>query len=189
MRATPLLVGIIIGLAGCIAMACTTDYQQGKDDVAYGGPNALEGKQPPGTSIDVGANNEAGASSGGTVTCGMQIDGGTCAVTFSGDIMTAWTAANCSLVSCHGGATPVNQPPIDTMNAKTTWNTLQAFTISSGLPYINPCSTDPTASAVAANMLADPGAKGGSHMPQSSQLPQADIDKINTWVACGAPNN
>lgn len=190
MRASaPVLVGLGLVFSCLIVAACTTDYQLGKDDVSYGGPNALQGKQPPGTSIDTSDDGGGTSSGGNTLKCGTQIDGGTCAVSWKTDIIGAWSTANCSSTACHGGPTPINQPSIDTTNATTTWMNLEAFTISTGLPYINPCSVDPTASAIGANMLADPGATGGSHMPQAGQLAQADIDKINMWVICGAPDN
>jgi hypothetical protein len=181
--------------------ACTTDYQLGQGDPNFGGPNALAGKRPPGatneTSNEAGAGSTSGASStpacvaaGGTLAGSSAPDGGTCAVSFSKEILAAFGLANCATAACHLGSTPRNPPQIEPSDGPGTWKILQGFTGSAGLPYINPCSTDDTKAAMGANMLPDPGpAKGGVHMPQGAQLPQGDIDKINIWLKCGSPNN
>ena len=57
------------------------------------------------------------------------------------------------------------------------------------LPYINPCSTDKTKSGIACNLYAT--GYCGVQMPLGGTpaTPQADIDKIEQWLACGSPNN
>ena len=175
--------------------ACTTDYQQGKGDPSYGGPNALAGQRPPGVTSDV--TSEAGAATetpGAKPACvaagGTAVDGGTCAVSFSKDILNSFGLANCGTTNCHGGVTPRNEPGIDPGDPGATWQHLQAFTISTGKPYINPCSTDDTTSTMGCNMIAEgqPGACG-VHMPSGAQLPADAVTKINTWLKCGSPNN
>ncbi|MDB4940751.1 MAG: hypothetical protein JWP97_285 [Labilithrix sp.] len=184
-------------LGGFLAItACTTDYQKGEGDVAYGGPNALSGKEPPDVTQEVTADGGGASSSGGAGAPACVAKGGTlvdagapCAVSFSKDILAAFGVANCNNTACHGGASPRNKPAIEPSDGPTTWAKFQSFTMSTAIPYINPCSTDPLASAMGQNLLANTGAKGGVHMPQGGQLEQADIDKVNTWLTCGSPNN
>lgn len=180
-----------------VVAACTTDYQQGKGDPVFGGPNALAGQRPPGATTDV--TNEAGAgASSGTVgskpKCvaagGAQVDAGTCAVSFSKDILGAFGLANCATANCHGGAVPRNEPRIEPSDGPGMWQEFQAFTISTGKPYINPCSIDDATSTLGCNLIAEgqPGACG-VHMPSGAQLPADAIAKVNTWLKCGSPNN
>lgn len=178
-----------------VVSACTTDYQKGEGDVAYGGPNSLSGKKPPGVSQDVAGEGGAASSSGtpGVPVCvskgGTLVDGGACAVKFSTDILAIFGTANCQNTACHGGTSPRNEPGIEPSDGNGTWTKFQAFTMSTGIPYIDPCTTDDLASAMGQNLLENTGAKGGTHMPQGAQLEQADIDKVNTWLKCGSPNN
>lgn len=192
---TRLLVAASLSAIVVAIAACTTDYQQGKGDPSFGGPNALAGQKPPGATSDV--TGEAGAATdtpGAKPACvgagGTLVPAATCAVSFSKEILNAFGLANCGTTNCHGGVTPRNEPAIDPGDPGATWQHLQAFTGSTGKPYINPCSTDDTKSAMGCNMLADPAPCGGGvHMPSGAQLPQADIDKINIWLKCGSPNN
>lgn len=177
--------------------ACTTDYQQGKGDPSFGGPNALAGQRPPGATTDITDDGGAGASSGvvgGTPKCvtagGKLAAAGTCAVSFKTDILGAFGLANCATANCHGGATPRNVPRIEPSDGPGMWQEFQAFTISTGKPYINPCSVDGTTSTIGCNLIAE-GQAGlcGVHMPSGAQLPAEAVTKINTWLKCGSPNN
>jgi hypothetical protein len=199
MRFRPSLMAAIC-LGGIVVVAaCTTDYQQGKGDPSFGGPNALAGQGPPGSTTDV--TDDAGAGPGGgtvgsTPKCvaagGTLADAGTCAVSFKNDILSAFGLANCGTTDCHGGALPRNQPRIEPSDAPGMWQEFQAFTPTTGAdrPYINPCSTDETKSALACNLIADgqPG-ECGIHMPSGAQMPADAVAKALTWVKCGAPNN
>lgn len=195
MRFRPsLLLAVLVSGGVLLIGACTTDYQQGKGDPAFGGPNALAGQRPPGATTDVldeaGAAGTSGGPVGSKTKCGTPVGGGACAVTFSKDVLGAFGLANCATANCHGGAVPRNEPRIEPSEAAGMWQEFQAFTISTGKAYINPCSTDPTQSAMGCNVLADPSSCGGGvHMPSGAQLPAGAIDKINTWLKCGAPNN
>ena len=192
---TMLALTCVLGLAA--GVACTTDYQQGKGDPSFGGPNALAGQRPPGVTSEVAAEAGGGTdtpgskpvcvAAGGTL---ISAEAGACTVSFSKDILAAFGVANCGTTNCHGGATPRNEPGIEPSDGPTTWQKLQAFTISTGLPYINPCTIDDTKSAMGCNMIAEgqPGACG-VHMPSGAQLPADAITKINTWLKCGSPNN
>jgi len=196
MRFRPSLIAAFCLSGGVLAVAaCTTDYQLGKGDPNYGGPNALAGQRQPGATVDVEA--EGGAtdptSIGSKPKCvssgGMEVDGGMCAVSFAKDVLAIYGTAGCSEVTCHGGATPLNQPRIEPSDGPGMWQEFQAFTLSNGKPYINPCSADPTQSTISCNLAAGPPTLCGTHMPQGGQITPADITKIETWLKCGAPNN
>jgi hypothetical protein len=187
-----------VGLAsGALAVtACTTDYQLGKEDPNYGGPNALAGQRPPGATVD----NEDGGGSSATTPIGSKpkcvaaggtlADAGTCAVSFSKDVLAAFGTAGCADANCHGGVTPRNEPRIEPSDGPAMWQELQAFTLSTGKPYLDPCSTDDKQSTMGCNLYASgtPGACG-VHMPSTGQLPADVITKIETWLKCGSPNN
>ena len=186
---------LCVALVVAAAAACTTDYQAGKGDPNFGGPNALAGQRPPGATNDIetdggGSTMVLGSKPKCVVAGMMQVDGGTCAVSFQKDVLGAFGSAGCSDPNCHGGATPRNEPRIEPSDGPAMWQEFQAFTISTGKAYINPCSIDPAGSAMGCNLLAT-GAAGacGVHMPSTGQLPADAITKVNTWLKCGAPNN
>ncbi len=197
------VLGLTMALtAGTAAIAaCTTDYQKGADDPNYGAPNALAGQQQPPSSQDLvsgntGGGSEGGASSsgGGSVACvkagGTLLgDAGPCTVSFKTDVLGAFGAASpqCSLPSCHGGATPPNPPRIDPGDPTGMYTEFAGFKLSNGAAYINPCSTDPTKAGIECNVAAQNGC--GAHMPQGGQLAADAITKIDTWLKCGSPNN
>lgn len=174
--------------------ACTTEYQQGKGDPPFGGPNALAGQRPPGATSDNATDGGGPASTtpGTKPKCvtggGTLADAGVCAVSFSKDVLGAFGTAGCANPNCHGGATPRNEPRIEPSDGPAMWQEFQAFTITTGKPYINPCSIEdtPEASTIYCNLLAT---SCGVHMPSGGQLPPDAVTKIQTWVKCGAPNN
>ena len=179
-----------VGLFVFVA-ACTTDYQKGLEDPNYGNPNALAGQRQPGPSSEV--TIDGGGSSGGagqTPACvtagGTLVDGGACAVSFK-TILAAFKTANCSLASCHGTATPPNEPRIDPDDPNGMWAEFSTFKLSNGTVYINPCSTDSAQSSIGCNVNA--AATCGSLMPAGVGLPANVVTDIDTWLKCGAPNN
>ncbi|HEY8073310.1 MAG TPA: hypothetical protein VIF62_04360 [Labilithrix sp.] len=186
--ARPLLL-VVAGVAIAVAAACTTDYQKGLDDPNYGGPNALVGeKQPPTSSELTGGGGEGGASSsGGGAACGMAVDGGPCAVSWSKDLVPAFQmGTSCSIVGCHGqGAAP----QFDLTNASGAYTALANWKIADGRYYIDPCSTDPTKGALECNVAKAAPQCGAQHMPTGGQLPDDVLTKIDTWSKCGSPNN
>ncbi len=195
--ATATLVLTVITLGAVAIGACTTDYQLGKGDPNYGGPNALAGQRPPGATVDELADGGA-TTSGGTVgskprcvTAGGAVaDGGKCAVSFAKDVLGEFGKAKCADTQCHGGATPRNEPRIEPSDGPAMWQEFQAFTLTTGKAYINPCSTDDKLSQMGCNLYASttPGACG-VHMPSTGQLPPDVVTKIETWLKCGSPNN
>ena len=67
-----------------------------------------------------------------------------------------------------------------------TYKNLLGYTASTGKAYLDPCSTDPTASAITCNLTMG----CGTPMPSGPGKVTADqATKIQTWVACGSPNN
>lgn len=174
-------------------VACTTDYQQGLDDPNYGGPNALSNQTPPGSTSD----QPSGTSSGGggsdpacvTKSKGTVVAQTTpCAVSFTTDIMAIFKAKTCtSAAGCHGTGNP---PPLINDDVGATYQALTNFTPSTGKIYVNPCSIDPTMSAIASNLnLAAAAGDRGTVMPPGAGLAAGDLDKVTKWVACGAPKN
>jgi hypothetical protein len=173
-----------------LVAACTTDYQKGVEDPNFGAPNALAGQKQPGPSSDTSTDG-GGTGAAGTPECvkagGALIDGGPCAVSFK-TILAAFKAASCQTAgSCHGGATPPNQPRIDPDDATGMWAEFASFKLSNGKPYINPCSTDPAQSTIGCNVNAT--APCGSVMPPGLGLAANVVADIDTWLKCGAPNN
>jgi hypothetical protein len=182
-------------VASAAVEACTTDYQLGKGDVSYGDPNGLHDQRPPASTTDIQAEGGAtSAAPGSTPDCvtagGALVEAGTCAVSFSKDILAAFGVAGCSAATCHGGVTPFNEPRIDPGDPGAMWTELQAYSLSNNVKYINPCSIDPTASSIGCNLSATGAASAcGTHMPQGADLPADAVTKIATWQACGSPNN
>lgn len=176
------------------AAACTTDYQKGLDDPTYGAPNALAGQKQPSATSDTATAGDGGGSSGaGTPACvaaggTLVADAGACSVTFK-SILASFKAANCQTAgSCHGGASPPNQPRIDPDDAAGMYAEFTTFKLSNGKLYVNPCSTAPTDSSIACN-VSSTGTCGSQLMPPGAGLPANVVTDINTWLACGAPNN
>ncbi len=186
-------VGIAFVSVGLFFAACTTDYQLGRNDPSFGGPNALAGQRPPGPTIDT-LTGDGGAAAGSTPKCvvagGTLVDAGPCAVSFSKDILSSFATANCNSAECHGGITPRNEPRVEPLDAPTMWQEFQGFTLSDGKPYINPCVADDKQSGMGCNLY-EVGVPGqcGVHMPSGSQIPPDVITKVETWLKCGAPNN
>ena len=172
-------------------VACTTDYQKNLEDPLFGNPNSLANATQPGPATDT--------ASGGAVKAlcvtngGALVDAGVCAVSFKTDDLGAFKAANCQTAgSCHGGATPPNQPAINPDDPAGAYNAFIAFKLSTSKAYVNPCSTDDTQSGIAANVDSTAAATDrGTLMPSgvATGLPADQVTKIRTWLKCGAPNN
>lgn len=197
MRRVALASAVVASAVALVAVACTTDYQKGLDDPNFGDPNALAGQKQPGATSEVASvpSGEGGAGGGGsTIACvasgGTVIDGGPCAVSFKNDVLPALGRSTCTQTSCHGGATPPTPPRIEPSDAPAMWQLFASFKMNTGnLPYINPCDKDKAKSGIACNLYAV--GHCGVQMPLGGTpaTPQADIDKIEQWLACGSPNN
>jgi hypothetical protein len=196
MRRVALASLFVASSVALVAMACTTDYQLGKNDPSFGDPNALAGQKQPGATTEVATipGAEGGAGGGSAIVCvatgGTVLDGGPCAVSFKNDVLPALGRSTCTQTSCHGGATPPTPPRIEPSDAPAMYQLFASFKMNTGgLPYVNPCSTDKTKSGIACNLYTT--GYCGVQMPLGGvpATPQADIDKIEQWLACGSPNN
>lgn len=179
------LVAAAVAVAGGVwgLAACTTDYQKGLDDPRFGGPSALLGEKAPEPPVRGGSNVLCVAEGASLV------DGGACSVSFSKDVLGIFAEPTCgTATTCHGGSNPANQPRVAPSDPAATWAIFAGFKLSNGKPYINPCSTDKAASTLVCNLAAT--GTCGSHMPQTGpQISDEDLAKIDTWLACGSPNN
>lgn len=202
---TRLDLGIMAASAFCAALVvgCTTDYQRGVDDPNFGPAGALEGVSPPPRTSDQGAGGSPGGNGGGTSVdggapipedqpvCvtrgGTVLDNGPCAVSFAKDVLDAFGQANCGDNACHGGLRPVNPPRIDPGDPAAMYVVFTTYKMQNSAPYVNPCSTDVTASGMYCNL--DPAQPCGTRMPQGGTFADPLLAKIETWVKCGAPNN
>jgi len=133
--------------------------------------------------------SEAGISSDGGLPCGTAVDGGACTVSWNNDIWPKMTGTwHCSDAKCHGGT--AYQPQLDT--ADDAYNNMMTYKVGT-LPYINPCSLDPDASAFVCN-VSNPNC-GAAQMPfpdntlGSGPMSGGDLSLVTTWVQCGAPKN
>lgn len=188
-------VAIAVLSVGLALVACTTDYQKNLEDPNFGLPNALANETQPGP-----PGSSAGATGSGGATPACVTAGGTlatptdpCTVSFKNDILKDFQAANCQTTgSCHGGATPPNEPKVDPADPTGTYASMAAFKLSTGKLYINPCSLDETTATIATNVEGTAAAADrGQLMPQGSTtgLPADQVAKIKTWLKCGSPNN
>lgn len=178
-RGRLLALGVFLAAAsGAVVVACDLEV-----DTHYGphaGLNKSNLPNPP--------PSEAGVGDGGFA-CGTPVDAGTCSVSYNTDIWSKMSGSwHCSDAKCHGGT--AYQPQLD--NADDAYNNMMTYMIG-GKPYINPCSTNPDASAFVCNISA-PNC-GTAQMPfpdntlGSGPMSGADLTQVTTWVQCGAPKN
>ncbi len=184
---------VMLFTSGTIALvACTTDYQKNLEDPLFGNPNSLANATQPGPGTG-GTSGTTTASAACVTGGGKLIEAGVCAVSFKTDILGDFKAANCQTAgSCHGGATPPNQPAINPDDPATTYAGFVNFKLSTGKVYVNPCSIDDTLSGIAANVDSTAAATDrGTLMPSgvTTGLPATQVTAIRTWLKCGAPNN
>jgi len=193
------LVGVSLGVGAHVA--CSNYVPP--DVPNYGPPNGLSGKAPDtptGGGDDAGGGTtpeDAGGSTGATpLLCqtsgGTIVDGGACAVSFTTQIypkMQAGGTWNCAgIVGCHGGSAIA--PVLNGTTAQSFYDAManMSFTyVTPAVPYVNPCSTSPTSSALACSVAST--GTCGNLMPLGTAMPAADQTTIATWVACGAPFN
>jgi len=173
---------VVAAAAGAVFLACDLE-----PDTHYG-PHAGLNKSnlptpPPPDGSTTGGD--------GGVACGTPVDAGPCSVSFQTDIWgkmsTTW---HCSDAKCHGGTS--YQPQLDTSDDA--YNNMMNYKVGGTRPYINPCSTDPDASAFVCN-VATSGFCGSAEMPfpdntlGSGPMSGSDQQLVQTWVQCGAPKN
>ncbi len=166
-------VAIVVATAAAVA-ACTTDYQDGSNDTPYGGPNALGGKERPGTTLKRGCPTDLHLTPSSAA----------CKDSFK-PLLAAFVEAGCTETSrCHGG---VEVPVFTGDNPLAAWTALAEYPFPDGKLYINPCSDDPAESTLTCNLL-PPGQACGKPMPVGRPASDALKAAVETFVRCGAPN-
>ena len=167
-------------LAGAFATWACSAVDQSK----IGDYNALKNEKVP-------EPTSGGGGDGGGVLCNGAgpIDAGACDASFKTDIVPLLSAAGegkCSAAGCHDTTT---NPVLPDNNAAAMWSALTAqVQAGSTRRYADPCSTDPNAGYMLCNLKKD--STCGSPMPRGvAAMSQPSLDKIQAWLACGAPNN
>jgi hypothetical protein len=166
--------------AGALGAACDLE-----PDTHYGPHSGLSKSNLPTPPPAEGGAGDAGVSCGE----GGVVDAGACTVSYMNDIWPKMQGAwHCSDAKCHGGTS--YQPQLD--SADNAYANMASFLIGTK-PYINPCSTDPDASAFMCN-ISNPFC-GTAQMPfpdntlGSGPMSGGDITLVTTWLQCGAPKN
>ncbi|NOU33929.1 MAG: hypothetical protein HOO96_39050 [Polyangiaceae bacterium] len=169
-------------LAGAFAMwACSA-----VDASKVGDYNALKNEKVP-------EPTSGGGDGGGGVVCSGKgpIDAGACDASFKTDIVPIFNAAGegaCAKSGCHDPKSATD-PPMQDNDPNQMWNSLAGKTQpGTTRHYLDPCTTDPNTGYMLCNLKKDPTC--GKPMPLGlPALTQPSIDKIQAWLACGAPNN
>ncbi len=156
------------------AMGCATETE-----ILFGEPDEI-----------VGAS-AAAVTSGGSCTPNLG-----CEVSFRDDIFPVLSeTARCGSVGCHATAIAQFEFPAEAGDAR---EALLGYNFQGSERYVEPC--EPTLSRLLCNLNLgeDPAAGGlcGSPMPKllddnvaDAPLTEADLTAIETWIACGAPDN
>ncbi|MBK6691950.1 MAG: hypothetical protein IPG50_07060 [Myxococcales bacterium] len=192
MRALSSSVLAALSLAAVASLlACTVETTK------YSSAEALKGKavpEPPGPLT-------AGGTPVGERTCAQPIAVNTnCAVKWA-DIYTTYIKGQwrCADKVCHGTGS-LTQPSISDTDPALARRQLAAYVLKGDKGkapekfYIDPCSTEPNVSSIICNLRIDNQATCGNGMPLSglnnvtvTGVTAADVDKIKTWLQCGAP--
>lgn len=189
---------VILGASAlAFIVRCSEPVHECGKDVNCGDPGDLAGKTAPGPPNAQGAdsnnnNNTQGVDASVANLCAPIAGDGGCSISFTKDILGKKLGAagtwGCAASGCHdpqGGS----EPRINTDDPAYTYKHMYTNG-AGGLPYVNPCSTDPAKSAFVGN-LSNPST-AGQHMPLGhTDLPsQSDIDTIiKPWIQCGSPLN
>jgi hypothetical protein len=171
---------VVAASSGAFVVACDLEV-----DTKYGPHSGLSKNNLP-----TAPPSEAGVSADGGLACGTPVDAGACTVSYANDIWPKMQGTwHCSDAKCHGGTS--YSPQLD--SADNAYTNMMNYKVGSTKPYINPCSTDPDASAFVCN-VSNP-ACGAAQMPfpdntlGSGPMSGADLTLVTTWVQCGAPKN
>jgi hypothetical protein len=177
-----LVSGTAVAACALLSAACSADHGKGSEDVTSApvtsAPAIAPGAQqePPAAVVPADAPADASAP---CANAGKPA-GGACPVSFKSDILASLREAGCANAACHGGASSVS--PQILPDASLTWSGFAAFKLSSGQPFVNSCSVDPTESAIATSAPHPVPLRGAGLAPDA-------IAQIAAWVKCGSPNN
>lgn len=111
-----------------------------------------------------------------------------CGPSFRYNVLLTLKERGCSNTSCHGGATPRNEPRIDLLDFYGTWNDLRAFTLSTGQPYVSSVPSTPAVSGMHCHLRGECGVSMSSLVVAGALSPK-ELADIDAWLACGAPFN
>ena len=91
--------------------------------------------------------------------------------------------------TCHAIGSGVI-PELDNNDPSKMYATLNVFIGIRGKPYINPCSQNLDDSTFRCNLnpFGSPDVCG-SAMPKGGVVLPGDMQKLETWIKCGSPNN
>jgi hypothetical protein len=176
-----------------LVSACNDDAY---NETKFGAPAGLAGSPLPdpafvGTST---AGDGGGTSTATLCNGGPTVSDPACVQKWS-DIFTKYVKGTwkCNDTQCHlpsaNGAAPF-APPISADDAKKAWESLVAYKLANKR-YIDPCTKVPEDSAINCNLAGSCTPK----MPETSlgvaavAATPAEMDEVNKWLACGAPNN
>jgi hypothetical protein len=181
-------------LAAALAPACNDDAY---NETKFGGPAGLQGKLVPEPVFGGGAapSGEGGSTATATLCNGGPTVSDPACVQKWSDIFTKYVKGTwkCSDVACHlpaASGKPPFEPPISADDAKKAWESLVAYKLANKR-YIDPCTKTPETSAMNCNLAGSCPPK----MPETSlgvaalAATPAELDEVNKWLACGAPNN
>ncbi len=180
------LLMVSTGVAAIVACG-ETDYTAGKYDKRYAGPEALSGKIPPEQIDPAGVGGGDGGAEAGLCNGAGPIDGGPCTVSFKDTLMPLLITA-CGSATCHGVPAGA-KPQMDRASAAVTYANFLAQKPIDSKPYIDVCSTDKAKSGLACNIAATPCGNGMPYGAAGSIATSPLATQIDTWLACGAPNN
>ncbi len=115
--------------------------------------------------------------------------GSACAVSWSSAVYPLLQSSGrgqCASVNCHGGA---STPAIFDGDSAGTYATLAAYSLN-GHAYISAGDTTPANSAIECNLGVVQPACGALPMPAApGSLTATDLQTIDAWIRCGAPQN
>lgn len=170
-----------------------------EDETRFGGPSGLANRKVPPVPGEATATATTPGAPAPCDSSGQSTqEGGTCTVSWATDIFPKIQPGGvwkCADANCHGPAgaagTGPNSPTIDGTDSQKAYAALVAFSVDSTNPYINACSSDPSASEMPANLRGDIQQQmptQGAGVSPANATP-GDIATLETWLACGAPFN
>lgn len=106
-----------------------------------------------------------------------------CTTSFAKNVLPAFDDAGCAAIQCHGTRL-ARGIRLEVEDPKLTYESLTAFEIDKK-PYVKP-NAPPDDSAIKCHLA---GTCGVKMPPLTGVVPNELVKAVNTWLACGAPNN
>lgn len=172
-----------------LGLACSSE-----DDVIYGDPARVAGGATTVSATSTSTSTGTGGNGGGGGSC--EVDPA-CTSSFATDVLAdaLIVGGGCTTTTCHGA--PASSGNL-TFSADPTeaYDVLKNYMLddaTKGGAYIVPCN--PQASRILCNLKVDPASGTnpydtcGSTMPLAGGVTLDQLDKVATWIQCGAPNN